>query len=572
MFIRLQKSPTSTRVQVYLAESYRDSAGRPRHRTVHRFGELGELQAGEPGVLDRLRREAAAMPASRRTDDRRLVEVDCARPRGAADRSVCYGNFILDGLWKALDLPALFQRLARRSGTSVDAGQVARMLVQSRVVAPASKLATWNARDSWFDPFDCEPQDVYKALDLLDAWSTRIQAHLHRRVTATVGRDTSLVFYDVTNYWFDTDQEDGFRMNGASKEHRPDPIVQMGLLIDRAGVPVAYRLFPGNTHDATTLVPVLDDLKARYGLARIVVVADKALNSGSNLDALAGHGDGWVVSQKVRGRVAADITTHLDDPDGWRVTDDATFASKSYVRTRVLPTGPVLERVVLMWSKANADRDKAKRARLRASVQSLIDHPGSYDSSNKHGRKRYIAETLVTGDGELAGKHLSFNQTRWDADEALDGYYAIITSETSLTDDQVINHYRGLARIEESFRVIKPDLQGRPVYVRTPAHVNAHFLVCFLALTLTRLIQHATGWTITATQTKHSLATATCTPLEKGLWTIDETTDAYKTIEHAWGVSLPVRYATIETIRQYKRSITAATRETLHNHNTKTEP
>jgi len=572
MFVKLQRSPTSSRVQVYLMESYRDEHGKPQHRIVQRHGELGELQAGEPGVLDRLRAEAAKATAAR-TGPARLVEVDLGRGRADADRSVCYGQFVVEGLWKALGMPGLFRRLGKEAGTKVDAEQVARMLVTARVLAPASKLATWNTRRAWFDPFDCSLKDVYDTLGLLDKWSWRVQAHVHRQIGRTIGRDTSLVFYDVTNYWFETDEEDGFRMAGASKENRKDPIVAMGLLIDANGIPVAYRLFRGNTHDSKTLVPVLEELRTRYGLGRIVVVADKGLNGKTNLSALRANHDGWIVSQKVRGRVSKDITAHLRDPAGWVWDNDNSFAVKSYQRVHTLDDGQEApEKVVLMWSRANAARDKAKREKLRVSVEHLVNHPGTYDSSNNYGRKRYVREDRVTGNGEVVTTHLSFDQSRWDADEALDGYYAIITSETSLGDQEVIDHYRGLARIEESFRVLKTDLDGRPVHVRTQAHINAHFLTCFLALTLLRLVQHATRWQTTAPQARQALATATCTPLEKGLWVIDETTPWYKTIETTWSVTLPTRYATIETIRQYKRDIIANTTRTLQNHNPQTQP
>lgn len=569
MFIKLQKSPTSSRVQVYLMESYRDQDGKPRHRIVTRYGELGELEAAEPGVLDRLKKEAAQAAPS---VDRRLVEIDCSRPRAAGEVGTCYGNLILDGLWGGLGLPELFARLRREAGAATDVGAVARLLVTGRALDPASKLATWGKRGQWFDPADLSLDDVYRGLDHLNAWSQQIQEHLSRRVATSVGRDETLMFYDVTNYWFETDLEDGFRMLGACKEHRPDPIVQMGLLIDRAGIPVAYQLFPGNTHDATTLAPVLSRLRAGFAPGRIVVVADKGLNAKTNLDALANNGDGWIVAQKVRGRVAPDITGHLRDDTDWSWAPDGSFATKHYLRTRRLASGPTPERVVLMWSRANAVRDQAKREKLRGKVQALVDHPGDYESSNRYGRKRYIGETLVTVDGQIAGKHLSFNQAQWDADAALDGYYAIITSETRLTDQEVIDAYRGLARIEESFKVIKSDLQGRPVHVWTPAHINAHFLTCFIALTMIRLIQAATGWHLTAHQVKHALASARMTPLERGVMIVDETTGPYKTIEQAWAVSLPQRYAPIEALRAYRRAIKANTKRTLQNANTNTEP
>jgi hypothetical protein len=190
-------------------------------------------------------------------------------------------------------------------------------------------------------------------------------------------------------------------------------------------------------------------------------------------------------------------------------------------------------------------------------IEDMIRHPGKYDASNDYGRKRYVKETLTAPSGEAAKRKLTFDKERYESDAALDGYYCILTSEIRMDDLTIIEHYRGLSRIEESFRVIKSELEGRPVYVWKESHIKAHFLICFIALTLIRVIQVKLNYTLSAGALVDALNSAVCTPLEKGILVIDETTAAYKHIEETFGVNLSNRYAPVEQLKAYRRQIIA---------------
>jgi hypothetical protein len=204
------------------------------------------------------------------------------RNRTESEHSLNYGYFFLESVYRKLGLHS-FLKKANNGKAAYDLESIVELLVFSRLLAPSSKSATFENKGNYFRSFDLEFHDIYRALDGLDTLADDIQLHIHKQITSHYGRDASLVFYDVTNYYFECDFEDAFRKKGASKEHRRDPIVQMGLLVDSAGIPIAYRLFEGNTHDAKTLIPVLKELKVKYGFSRIVVVADKGLNGKDNL-------------------------------------------------------------------------------------------------------------------------------------------------------------------------------------------------------------------------------------------------------------------------------------------------
>jgi len=545
-------------VQVHLVEGYRDERGKVMQRVLKRYGELHELQGVEPGIIDRLKAEAAE--ATRiKAASKAWVELDLGRARRDSDQAVNIGWFFLDAIWRELSLDKFFQARTRGRKIGFDLDSYARLLVFHRVLAPGSKAAAVRGAGWLHDgPTVSGDDTVYKALDVLHDLAPDCQRHLHTQICKVFGRDITRVFYDVTNYWFETDISDELRKKGPSKEHRLDPIVQMGLVMDNQGLPVAYRLFPGNTHDARTLVPVLEDLQVGYHLPRMIVVADKGLNSGANLAAITHAGHGYIVAQKVRGKAPVDIVAAVVNPDGWTASDDNMFAYKSITRVHHLAQGvDVEEKCVCFWSAKYAARDKHKRGLTLADAQTMVDNPARYEASANYGRKRYIHETLATANGEIASKHLSLDQAKADADALLDGYYAIITTETSLSDTQIIDAYHDLARIEESFRVLKTDLEGRPVYVWTADHIDAHFLTCYLALTLIRAIQAKTNWAIPAAQVKQALASALITPIENGIWAVEQPTDAHTHIEAAFKVNLPTRYARHETIRSYKRQIRA---------------
>ena len=554
MFIKLQKSPTSTRVQVHLIEGYRDAHGRSRQRIIKNYGELSCLQANEPDVLDRLRKEAKVQ-----TDEKKqakvVIEVDTLRFRKTDEHSLNYGYFALEGIYRKLQIPEFLRRRSKSMHAHYNLDHIMRLLVFSRVITPCSKMATFKAKGSLFGDFECEPHDIYRALDIFDHLSYDLQLHLHKRITRLYGRDALLVFYDVTNYYFECDKADELRKKGASKEHRQDPIVQMGLLVDTKGIPICYSLFAGNTHDAKTLAPVLYELKTRYSLSRIVVVADKGINSSSNLSELLINNDGYIVSQKLRGKVDPHLQHMCLSSQDYRSNEQKDFAIKSFVRTRKLGSQKeIQEKVVIYWSKESAVRDAYKRDDLLPAVHDLINHPYKYEAKSDYGRLRYIKETLVAPSGEMAGKKLSFDEQRYENDLSFDGYQCIISSEIDMDDLEIVKSYRELSLIEDSFRAIKSDLLGRPVFVWSKEHINAHFLVCFIALCLMRIIQFKMGYALSTSALAKAIKSAKCTPLEKSLYVIDETDDVYKQVENTFGVSLPNRYVGVEKIKAYRRA------------------
>jgi len=369
---------------------------------------------------------------------------------------------------------------------------------------------------------------------------------------ASYGRDTSITYYDVTNYYFETDEQDELRRKGVSKEHRPDPIVQMGLFMDNSGLPISYQLFPGNNNDCTTLLPVIKRIRREYGIGKAVVVSDKGMNTQKNAYYLANSRGGYVFSQSVRGG-AKELKSYVLDETGYEwIGNDFKKKSRQFIRMvdfqdddgRTVKAR-IIEKQVVFYSrdydlKAKADREPAvKKARA------LIQNPSNFNKYNTYGSAKYIKHIEFdkeTGEILKAQSVLSFNEALLADEEKLDGYYLIVTSRHNATDDWVIDTYKGLWRIEETFKVTKSEPETRPVFVSTEDHIQAHFLTCFIALVIIRILQHKLQNRFSAEAILNSLANACCSNVQGNLFIFDYYDDVLALIGSSLGIDFGVKF------------------------------
>ena len=557
MYIRITKSPTSKHSKVYLIEGYRDERGKSKQRIVKKYGNLDELEAIDPGILDKLRQEAKEMDLNEVT-----VELSLKQRNGTNGPDLNYGYFFLEALYEQLQVPAFFKNLSSQRKNEVDLNELLKLLVFSRILDPASKKATWENQSNFFQPFRIEKNSVYRGLSSMSEIKEDLQAFLHKQVSASYSRDCSLVFYDVTNYYFEIDEEDDVKKVGMSKQKQTTPIIQMGLFIDSNGLPICYKLFPGNTADTSTLIPIVNEMKLRYSLGRVILTVDKGLNSGKNLAHLVKRGDGYIVSQKIRGTGKAFINQVLEE-EGYEYNKSRTFKVKSFLRDQFVKdesgeTVELNEKVVCFWSKDYDDREKHKREDLEKKLNTYLNDPSKYNASNRFGLKKYLTLTHVneeTGVIEKIKPHLEFDQKKYAQDQELDGYYVIISSEVELSNDAIIEKYRGLWKIEESFKVLKSDLEGRPVFVKRNDRVEGHFLICYMALLLSRILELRLEHKHSVRRIQKSLKGATCRSIHKGIYSLAEQDEVFHDIEANFGVTLDQDFARLEQLRTYKKEI-----------------
>ena len=540
----------SGRTKLCVYESYREGA-RTRQRTVRALGYADELAAehDDPvawaeSVVEEMNaeREAERQSAQVEIHPMQLVDKRAANRRNAGCAAAL-------AVYSGLGIEAVLRNRSRGRAFSFDLSAVMRLLVVERILEPGSKRAAWERRGRHFFRCDLSLDDAYRGMDELAAARDSVVAAMNRAIASSGGRDASSVYYDVTNYYFECDPDgpDGLRERGVSKERRPLPIVQMGMLQDADGVPISYRLFRGNTTDGQTMVPVLADMKAEQGIGRVVAVADKGLNNSDNIAALVGRGDGFVLSQSLRGtRSDAGMKAWATSGDGW-TTAGEDFRMKSmqgwktlHLRAEDTADGRARdERVpvkwIALWSGKYDRRAKAERARVIERARDLVAHPGRHARHTHHGAASYVRNVAFDDDGSVAtNRELSIDEGAIAEAERYDGYYLICTSEVGWDDGRVLDTYRELWRIEESFRVTKSELEARPVFVWTTPRIEAHFLTCYVGLVILRLLQRATG--IHASRIREEIAAMSCSALCANWWLFDHRTDESDAMLEAVGV------------------------------------
>lgn len=527
------------RTHVYLVEGYRKD-GKVRQRILKKYGLLDELEVEEPDILERLKREAKE---GLLTEPQFFqVSYDLLAPMNEVDQS--YGWMVLDNLFEELKLTEFLKTV--KSKSEYDLAQVLKLLVFQRVLNPDSKLSTYASQVNLFGHWEISLNAIYRSLDKLDTLKEKLLLHLHKEVSRMTKREARLVFYDVTNYYFETDIPDetvvsvdgeilkeGLRRRGPSKEHRPKPIVQLGLFMDTNGIPISYKLFRGNQTDPITYLPAVEEVKKQFGIERIVVVADKAMNSSYNISEMIHQKDGWLFSQKHRGRRGAskELQTQILNPNDWQFNKELTFAKKSYLRERKLGTKKdsplVKEKVLITWSKKYADRERIRREGALEYASQLTNAELFRQTSKKGGKKYLDLHYLDEKTGELKpfSPLVTIDHEQVDFDAQFDGVNVLVTSEVGMTDEEMLEAYKELAKIEDCFRITKTELESRPVYVWTENHIQAHFLTCFIALIHLRLLQHQINWKMSPRRIANALNSAKATRLQDNYYRLQESPD-----------------------------------------------
>ena len=476
------------------------------------------------------------------------------------------GYMPLSQLYETLEISRFFANRQRNLKVRYSLNSILKILVFSRILFPASKKKTFEQRERFFEIMDFSLDDVYRSLGLLHRYANDLKVFLHEQVTAKYGRKTDLVYYDVTNYYFEIDQQDALRKKGVSKEHRPNPIVQMGLLMDSEGLPVTYELFSGNTNDCETLMPLLQDVRQQYNIGRFIVVADKGLNTSNNTAMALAKGDGYIYAQSIL-KANAELKAFCLDDDGYQHlgSPEAGFKYKSRIAPRTLrienAEGKMVsvdidEKQVLFYSEKYAKRAREQRQEVINKALNLIASPSKAAAAASYGASKYIKGIdydKATGEILKTAEYVYLDEKKIEEEAQFDGYYALVTSELDMPEQEVIEHYRGLWKIEESFRLTKSDLEARPVYVSLEEHINAHFLTCFIALLFTRLLQLKTNHQFPAGQLLEALRNANGTLLNDNIYAFDFYNDCLKTLGETFQIPFQYKYLNKSEINKMKK-------------------
>ncbi|MDR1246205.1 MAG: IS1634 family transposase [Clostridiales Family XIII bacterium] len=560
MYLKKSKRKNG-RVYLSVADGYHDpQKGHSRTVSVKKIGYLDDFLDLYDDPVAHFEEEVARMNAEKKAANRHTpVDID---PAETFDGDNCknLGYAAISRVYHELEIDKFLGSRQRSIGAKYNLNSVMKLLVFSRLLNPGSKKNAYDNRGQFFERFDFTLDDLYRSLTRFNKFREPLQVWMHERIVAGYGRDTSIIYYDVTNYYFEIDEQDNLRRKGVSKEHRPDPIVQMGLFMDNSGLPVAYRLFPGNNNDCTTLLPVLKRIRREFGAGQAIVVADKGMNTAKNAYYLANRRGGYVFSQSVRGGTKELKEYVLGDSGYERYGDGYKRKSRQFTRHAefedefgVTIKAEIAEKQVVFYSRNYDMKAKADRAAAVGKATALINNPDRFNKYNSYGAAKYIKHIEFdkeTGEIVKTKSLLEFDKEKLAEDEKYDGYYVIVTSRHNAKDEWIIDTYKELWRIEETFKVTKSELETRPVYVSRDDHIEAHFLTCFVALLIVRLMQKKLGGRHSAAKILDGLANTRCSNLENNLYISHYNDETVRDIGDVFGIDFRKKYRTLSEIKK----------------------
>ena len=558
MFLKQHRNNKTGRTHLTIVQGFREN-GKVKHKTVEVLGYLDELEKKYDDPVAHFKEEIRRRnEEEKKAPSTMQINLSAKLPTNCNERRNL-GYAPLKSIYSELGLHDFFQNKQRNIGAEFNLNSIFSMMVFSRMLFPSSIKKAYENRHVFFEPFNFSLDDAYRALDYFWKYSNEIQKLLADKTRELLGRNDELGYYDVTNYYFEIPYEDedefdndgnlvkpGQKKRGPSKEKRHDPIVQMGLLMDSNGIPLAFNMFPGNESEKVNMLPTIRRAKHEFGMERIVVVADRGLNTSDNSAFLSGvndddhkSGDGYVYGQSITG-ADSEFKKWVLDPAGYQVDDEITadgeivkFKHKSriYAKNVTLKNSngkrnlstQIYQKQMVYYSDKYARKQKFEREKLVAKAMDLIQSPSKYTRTTSYGAAAYVNNLKFNKKtGEIAtGSELSLDESKIKAEAAYDGYYAIVTSEMNLEDSQIRDIYRGLWEIEESFKVIKSEFKARPVFVKTDVHVNAHFLICFVCLVIMRVLEKMLGEKYTTKELRDAMIRYSCSYVDQGYYLFD---------------------------------------------------
>ena len=581
MFLR--KSSSHGKTYLSFVEGYRDENGKVKQRTVKKLGYLDDLKNQYDDPIKHFKEEVKKI-SNQTIKELTIKNIDTKKINKSFVRKNL-GYFALKKIYDEIGFEYFFKDKQRKLKMDYDLDSIMKLLIFSRILYPSSKKETYENKDRFFENFDFSLKDLYRSLDYFDGFKDELQTLIWNNTKDLYNRDASTSYYDCTNYYFEVSYNDkdlideegnilekGYRKKGPSKEHRPEPIIGMGLLMDKTGLPLSYDLFPGNESEKTTLRPIVKKSKANYGIERTIVVADRGLNTSDNTFFLAGinndeqtNHDGYVYGQSIRGADKEFQIWALNQDDFIidEIEEDCEiihFKHKSRIfgkKIQIQRDGKrtnqttIYQKQMIYYSQKYADKQKKERELTIEKAKDLIKNPGKYTRATSVGAAGYVSNiSYEIETGVVIDRNLKLDEDKIKEEEKFDGYYSIVTSEKELSDKEIRDIYKGLWKIEESFKITKSHLKSRPVYVWTKEHIEAHFLTCFISLVIIRLLEHKLNHSFPTESIIKSLKRYSCSNLEHDYYLFDYYDDIIEKLENAFSVDLSNKYQNLKNIRK----------------------
>ena len=592
--------------KIYLSfvQGYRDENGKVKQKTIEKIGYLDDLKKQYDDPIAHFKKIAK----QKSKEDINELVIKNLKCKIIDNNSISknLGYVVLKKIYQELGITNILNLEQKKLKIKYNLDDILSMLIYMRILKPSSKKNNFENMNMLFENYDFSLNDVYRSLTFLNPIKEKIQKVIWDNTKDKYKRDTKCSFYDCTNYYFEVEYNDddifeydkdgnlvfdndglpkiiekGMRKRGPEKNHRPDPIVEMGLLMDSTGIPLSYDLFPGNESEKLSLIPILNRTKNDFNLGRTIIVADRGLNTSDNIIKIAGTSleqslkmNGYVYGQSVRGAdeefktwILKDnyITEKIIDENGKEIIfkhKSRIHPKKIYVvrkdkgktkngndkRESIL----VDQKQMVYYSQKYADKQKRDRDMIITKAKDLITHPEKYSRATSYGIAGYINNLKFNKKtGEIADTScLSINEERINEEEKYDGYYSIVTSEEKLSDIEIRNIYKGLSKIEETFKVTKSGLDSRPVWVSRADHIQSHFLTCFIALTIVRLLEKRLNNEYSFNKIIETIRNYKSNPIEHDYYLQNFRNEIIKKLEKIFDIDLSRKYLTLSEIKK----------------------
>jgi len=504
----------------YVIETQYDENGKEHSVTVEKLGTSDEIESKyHTNALIWAKQHVAELNSKANEDRQDIILSYNPQEQLVKDQRVKFniGYLFLQKIYHELKMDLVCNKISKKYKFDYDFSNVLSSLIYSRIIHPASKKSSYDYACTMIEQPDFKLHDVYRSLDVLAKEFDSIQKELYSNSFSMGKRNTGVIYYDCTNFFFECEEPDDkgeLRQFGKGKENRPLPIVEMGMFIDSDGIPLSMCIHPGNTNEQVTLKPLEQKLLQDYGLSRFVFCADAGLSSNANKRYNSVQDRSFVVTQSLK-KLKAEYKDWALNPEGWKLANSVgekdhgrdfnleklkdeknleKYKDRIFYKEKWIDHGDYEEKLVVTYSiKYRIYQENIRNGQILRAQKAINQGDSKLAKKNAQDYRRFISRVSVTTDGEIAGKTvLEFNQALVEEEAKYDGFYAVTTN----LDDDVeniikVNKYRW--KIEECFRIMKTDFESRPVYVSNQDRIKAHFLTCYLALVVYRYLEKRLG-------------------------------------------------------------------------------
>lgn len=512
--MRLSIVKTKNATQYYVIKSIRNKNGKSTSKIIEKLGNETEVLKKSKGMdpVKWAHEYIAKLNEFERTNKLEVYQKYSPTKIIETDKATTFniGYLFLQKIYKELKLDKICKQISKKYKFEYDLNSILSRLIYTRILEPSSKLSSFESSKNFLEQPNFELQHIYRALEVIANETEFIESEVYKNSLNVVNRNTKVLYYDCTNYFFETEQAEGLKQYGVSKENRPTPIVQMGLFMDGNGYPLAFCINPGNTNEQITLKPLEKRIIEDFELSHFIVCTDAGLASKENrafnnlqnrsyivtqsLKKIEGHLKEWALSLDGWHTVNSNVTINLAD------IDNSSLNETVYYKERWIKENGMEQRLIVSYSPKYASYQKNIRNGQIIRAENMIEKPSSVTNKKINDPKRFITATYITGDGEIAdSKKLTLNIDAINEEAMFDGFYAVCTTlEDNIEEIIKVNKRRW--EIEESFRILKTEFKSRPVYLKNDDRIKAHFTTCFLSLLIYRILENKLDYKFSGTE------------------------------------------------------------------------